>query len=133
LNYHPERIKIIYEEIYKNFKEDSFKIILANPRILNLELYHVQKFMKILQKYKIKTEEVQAYPVIFQHNPKELERKIKTIINNPLTLVYKKHPRFLSLITHYFSVVPRLQYLEENNIKFFTISGLTEKSAFSNL
>ncbi|XP_011505708.1 PREDICTED: uncharacterized protein LOC105368396 [Ceratosolen solmsi marchali] len=133
LNYHPEKVKIIYNEIYKHFKENSNKIILAHSKLLNMELCDLQKFIRVLQKYNIKTDKIQTYPFILQHNHKDLERKIKTIINNPLTKVYKKHPRFLNLVTHYFSVVPRLQYLEDNNIQFFNLTGLTEKAAFCNL
>ena len=68
---------------------------------------------------------VQRRPKIFSLSSTEFKKRMEFLLNNPYTLFFQNHTRFLTLVVEFSIVIPRITYLEKNKLKYASIQSLT--------
>lgn len=103
----------------------SLNIVSRYPRLLEYDPEDLHILVSHFKNYKISNKMIKTTPEIFQLTSSEFKRRVDYLIENPFTLVFRKHTQFLSLVRKFHIILPRVRYLQENNYKFATIYSLT--------
>lgn len=122
---HYDHAKAIVDILQNDLKEVPLNILHKVPNIFRHSVQDVQTFISLFQMYEITGEMIKHCREIFNLNPSEFHRRIVKVLSNPLTAVFHKHPKFLTLVKHYYIILPRLRYLEYKKFKYATVHSLT--------
>ncbi|XP_014219654.1 uncharacterized protein LOC106647666 [Copidosoma floridanum] len=126
LAHHPDHGLKVINALENNFKElDVYKVISRCPKVINYDIGELNSLITYMNKHGITGQMIQSAPEVFNLSSTEFMGRMETLMKNPFTLVYKKHPRFLLLVRDYQISLPRIKYLQEQNIKYASIHSLT--------
>lgn len=122
---HHGQAQAIVDILQTDLKDVPLNILHKAPNILKYNVLEFQTLMRMFKKYEITAEMVQKCPSIFVLKPDEFLRRVEYVLKNQFTLIYHRHPKFLTLVKLYYVILPRVRYLEEKKLKYATIYSLT--------
>lgn len=125
LTLHPRQAESIVNILKTELPDVSLNIITRYPRLLEYDPDDLLTVISYFNLYKITNRMIETTPQVFKLTSNEIKRRIENLLDNPFTLVFKKHRQFLLLVINFHIILPRLRFLEENNYKFATIYSLT--------
>ncbi|XP_058801133.1 transcription termination factor 5, mitochondrial isoform X2 [Phymastichus coffea] len=131
LSRHPDQLQIIYNLVTEIANERAQLIAIQYPPMFEHNLDDFKIIVSFLKKHVNHPEKIATCHMIriFQITSDELKRRFDYFSKNYYTQNLVNHPKFINLISLYHSVLPRLRYLEEQNLQYATIQSLTTYKA----
>lgn len=126
LGHHPSHASSILKVLTTQVNNlNVVEIVHKLPRILKKDRKNLSETLRYFKKEGITTEMMQSIPEIFHLSTSEIKKRIAALMEIPMIYVLRKHSRFLLLVSDYHIVVPRIRYLEKENMNVATIHTLT--------
>ncbi|XP_014225284.1 uncharacterized protein LOC106651351 [Trichogramma pretiosum] len=124
-SHHPSQSDAVIDVLKNDYPDLSLDILKKYPRLLDCNVEDLRKLIAYFKEYDITPNMVWCTHYIFYVSSVEFKRRMEFLSQNPYTLHLMKHPKFLTLVRDFHTILPRIKFLQEKNFKYASINSLT--------